>query len=60
MLFIEKYYDNIQTLKRVAQNSPLQHKHSACLMKGDKIISKGYNKFIKKHLDIVRFALYFN
>ena len=59
--FYEKYYDNIQTLKRIAQNSPLQHKHSACLMKGDKIISKGYNKFIKKSIinnNIVKISIH--
>jgi deoxycytidylate deaminase len=46
----DKFYDNIQTLRRIAQNSPLQHKHGACLMKNNKIITIGYNKYIKKSL----------
>ena len=48
--FYNKFYDNIETLKKIAGNSPLQHKHSACLMKGDKIITMGYNKYLKESI----------
>jgi len=59
--FYDKFYDNIQTLKKIAKNSPLQHKHSACLMKGDKIISMGYNKYIKESIinnNVVKFTIH--
>jgi deoxycytidylate deaminase len=59
--FYDKFYDNIQKLKKIAENSPLQHKHSACLMKGDKIISIGYNKYIKESIinnNIVKFTIH--
>ena len=33
--FYNKFYDKIQKLRKIAQNSPVQHKHSACLIKGN-------------------------
>ncbi len=59
--FYNKFYDNIETLKKIAGNSPLQHKHSACLMKGDKIITMGYNKYLKESIinnNIVKFSVH--
>jgi|688.fasta_scaffold21766_2 deoxycytidylate deaminase len=52
-----KFYDNIETLKKIAKNSRLQHKHSACLMKHDKIITIGYNKYVKEN-NVVRFTIH--
>jgi deoxycytidylate deaminase len=59
--FYNKFYDKIQKLRKIAQNSPLQHKHSACLIKGNKMITMGYNKYIKESIInniLVKFAIH--
>lgn len=45
-----KFEDHIKVLIKLAQNSCLQYKHSACLIQGERIISLGYNKYIKKNI----------
>ena len=45
---MHKFEDYIDSLKKIAQNSSLQHKHGACLIKSGKVFSFGYNKYIKK------------
>jgi deoxycytidylate deaminase len=42
-----KLIESINILKKKAQNSDLQFKHSACLIKGNKICAIGINKYIK-------------
>lgn len=43
----EKFYDQIEILKKVALNSELHYKHSACVLKGDKILKIGINRYFK-------------
>lgn len=43
-----KFYEHIDILKKIASNSSLQHRHSACLIKGNKIHSFGFNKYMKE------------
>lgn len=38
----------IEKLIKLASNSPIQYKHGACLLKGKKSYSFGFNKFIKE------------
>lgn len=42
-----KLIESIDILKKKAQNSDLQYKHSACLIKGNKICAIGINKYLK-------------
>jgi len=43
-----KLDEHIKLLRKLADHSALPNKHSACLIKRDKIFSFGYNKYIKK------------
>ena len=45
---IYKFMESLDILKKKAKNSGLQHKHSACLIKGNKICAIGINKFLKE------------
>jgi deoxycytidylate deaminase len=38
----------IEKLVKLASNSPIQYKHGACLLKGNKSYSFGFNKFVKE------------
>ena len=38
----------IEKLVKLASNSPIQYKHGACLLKGNKTYSFGFNKFNKE------------
>lgn len=40
-----KFYHEIETLKKIANQSTLLHKHGACLLHKSKIVSIGYNKY---------------
>lgn len=42
-----KMNDQIEILKKVAQNSDMYYKHSACLLQGTKIFKIGFNKYFK-------------
>jgi deoxycytidylate deaminase len=42
-----KFEEHIHLLKKIATYSSLTHKHSACLIKGGKICTFGYNRYIK-------------
>jgi deoxycytidylate deaminase len=44
---VDKFHEEIEKLKKIANRSCLLHKHGACLMKGTKIISMGCNKYFK-------------
>jgi deoxycytidylate deaminase len=41
----DKFTDIVELLTRIAQNSNLVHKHSACLLWGDKVYAVGVNKY---------------
>lgn len=43
----DKFDNQIEVLKKRALNSELHYKHSACLLKGDKILKIGINKYFK-------------
>lgn len=45
-----KFEDHIRFLRKLADNSALTNKHSACVIRGDRIITFGYNKCIKKSI----------
>jgi deoxycytidylate deaminase len=47
-----KLDDNLKRLRKIADNSSLRNKHGACLIKGDKIYSIGYNKLVKEYFTI--------
>ena len=38
----------IEKLVKLASNSPIQYKHGACLLKGNKSYSFGFNRYIKE------------
>lgn len=42
-----KFEEHIHLLKKIATYSSLTHKHGACLIKGGKICTFGYNRYIK-------------
>ena len=43
-----KLQEPLETLKRITKNSNVSYRHGACLIKGDKIISFGVNKYFSK------------
>jgi deoxycytidylate deaminase len=43
-----KLDESIEKLKKLATNSPIQYRHGACLLKGNKIYSVGINRYIKE------------
>jgi deoxycytidylate deaminase len=46
---INSKLDNcIEKLVKLASNSPIQYKHGACLLKGNKTYSFGFNRYIKE------------
>lgn len=56
-----KFDNHIDSLRRVASHSPLNHKHGACLMKSNKIISMGFNKYIRQDIindKLVKFSMH--
>lgn len=56
-----KFEDIIDTLKKTALNSPVHYKHSACLLKNDKILTVGKNKYFKKELindKLIKFSIH--
>lgn len=56
-----KFEDHITFLRKIADHSALSQKHSACLIGGDRIITFGYNKCIKKSIindQIVKFTIH--
>lgn len=56
-----KFSNNIESLREIAKNSNLLHKHGACLIQNDKIISYGYNKSIKEIIidnKMVKFSIH--
>jgi deoxycytidylate deaminase len=56
-----KFDNQIDSLRRVASRSPLNHKHGACLMTGNKIVSIGFNKYIRQDIindKLVKFSMH--
>jgi deoxycytidylate deaminase len=47
-----KFRDHLNILKKVAMNSSLNNKHSACLMNKNTIYSIGFNRYIKERSSI--------
>lgn len=43
-----KLDESIEKLIKLACNSPIQYRHSACLLKGNKVYSFGINRFIRE------------
>jgi deoxycytidylate deaminase len=43
-----KFEEHIHLLRKIATFSSLTHKHSACLIKGGKVYTFGYNRYIKR------------
>lgn len=48
MIYNSKLDNCLNKVIKLASNSPIQYKHGACLLKGDKTYSFGFNKFIKE------------
>ncbi len=56
-----KIQDAVETLKKSAQNSTLQYKHSAGLLLGNKLVSIGINRYFKEQMfrsQIFRYSIH--
>jgi deoxycytidylate deaminase len=54
---INKFALQIDLLEKVAKTSDVIHKHASCLMKGDKIIAIGVNKYFQVRVNQMQMNL---
>jgi deoxycytidylate deaminase len=53
----DRFMDILDTLKKLAQRSVMVHKHSACLLHGERVFAYGINKIYKSN-DVVKVSIH--